>query len=374
MAASETANIRRFLTRRCAKLGIPVCGTFELTPRCNLQCKMCYIRLTPEQMRPLGQELTADEWVHLAQEARSAGMVFLLLTGGEPTLRSDFCEIYEQLAQMGFSIAINTNGTNLTPDIRKLWEKWPPSQVNVTLYGVCEDDYAALCGNPKAFTAVTNSLNWLKEQNILVHLNTTMAPQNKDMWEDIERFAIERGLELRLTSYCFPPLRRSECGRCEDFSRLTPEEAAELSVKDILFREGADAILRRASRLNVRQDSDCALDVGEPMQCVAGKSQFWVAWNGSMSPCGMLDQPSQQLLSDSLSFQAHWDQLREKTDQIRLCTDCANCEQQSTCLNCAAVTYTETGKFDGKPEYMCQFNRAYREALTKTAHKIQEKP
>ena len=88
----------------------------------------------------------------------------------------------------------------------------------------------------------------------------------------------------------------------------------------------------------------------------------------------MLDQPSQQLLSDSLSFQAHWDQLREKTDQIRLCTDCANCEQQSTCLNCAAVTYTETGKFDGKPEYMCQFNRAYREALTKTAHKIQEKP
>ena len=74
MAATETAYIRRTLTRRCAKLGIPVCGTFELTPRCNLQCKMCYIRLTPEQMNPIGRELTATEWLHLARQAHAAGM------------------------------------------------------------------------------------------------------------------------------------------------------------------------------------------------------------------------------------------------------------------------------------------------------------
>lgn len=374
MAATETANIRRILTRRCSKLGIPVCGTFELTPRCNLRCKMCYIRLTHEQMIPLGRELTASEWLHLAREARSAGMVFLLLTGGEPTVREDFCEIYEELAQMGFSISINTNGTNLTPEIRKVWEKWPPAQVNLTLYGVCEADYDALCGNPKAFTAVTDSLNWLKEQNILVHLNTTMAPQNKDKWEEIEHFAKKRDLELRLTSYCFPPLRRSECGSCEDFSRLAPEEAAELTVNDILYREGKDAIVRRAAQLDVRQCSDCALDVGEPMQCVAGKSQFWVAWNGRMSPCGMLDRPSQQLLNDPASFLTHWETLREQTEKIRLCADCANCKEQATCVNCAAVTYTETGRFDGKPEYMCRYNRAYREILTQLANEIQKKP
>ena len=275
---------------------------------------------------------------------------------------------------MGFSISINTNGTNLTPEIRTIWEKWPPAQVNVTLYGVCEEDYGALCGNPKAFQAVLDSLEWLKNQNILVHLNSTMAPQNKDKWEEIEQFALRRGLDLRMTSYCFPPLRRNECGSCDDFARLTPEEAAELSVKDILCREGERAILRRAAQLDVRQSSDCALDVGEPMQCVAGKSQFWVAWNGRMSPCGMLDQPSEQLLDDAIPFLSHWDRLRENTNKIRLCADCANCKEQATCLNCAAVTYTETGRFDGKPEYMCQFNRAYRENLINLAKEIQEKP
>ena len=25
--------------------GIPISGTFELTPRCNISCKMCYVHL-----------------------------------------------------------------------------------------------------------------------------------------------------------------------------------------------------------------------------------------------------------------------------------------------------------------------------------------
>ena len=57
--SNTTADIRRVLCRRCAGLGIPVSGIFELTPRCNLQCKMCYVRLTPDQMTPLGKERTA---------------------------------------------------------------------------------------------------------------------------------------------------------------------------------------------------------------------------------------------------------------------------------------------------------------------------
>ena len=31
------------LFAKADKLGIPLSGTFELTPRCNLDCKMCYI-------------------------------------------------------------------------------------------------------------------------------------------------------------------------------------------------------------------------------------------------------------------------------------------------------------------------------------------
>ncbi len=362
MAKKESANIRRFLTRRCAALGIPVSGTFELTPRCNLRCKMCYIRLTPQQMAPLGRELTGEEWLALAREAKAAGMTFLLITGGEPTLREDFCEIYQELAQMGFSISINTNGTLLTPKLRQVWEQFPPAQVNITLYGVCPEDYQALCGNPDAFYAVEDGLNWLRSRKILVHLNTTMAPDNFRKWQEIEQFAKNRSLELRMTTYCFPPLRREECSACPDFSRLSPGDAAELAIQDILFREGPDEIRRRAQNLNTRQSSDCSLDVGDPMQCMAGRSQFWVTWNGRISPCAMMDHPAVQLTKE-MPFLTAWESLRQETEKIRLCPECVGCEFNASCLNCAAVTYTETGRFDGKPEYMCQYNLAYREKI-----------
>ena len=360
--SNSTADIRRVLCRRCAGLGIPVSGIFELTPRCNLQCKMCYVRLTPDQMVPLGRERTAAEWLDMAAQARDAGLTFLLITGGEPTLRADFPEIWEGLAQMGLSISINTNGTLLTPQIRELWHRLPPAQVNITLYGTCREDYDALCQNGAAFDAVVDALDWLQQEGILVNLNTTIVPTNYHKWEEIEQFAKARDLDLRVTSYCFPPTRRD----CSCFERMTPEQAGQLIVQDILFREGMDSIRRKALDLSCPVPNSCELDNGEPMSCLAGRCQFWLTWNGVMTPCAMLPHPA--VSPFELGFNKAWEQLRELCIPIRLCPECANCPDRRSCMNCAAVTFAETGRFDGKPEYMCRMNAAYRETIQKLAN------
>lgn len=369
MTPTSSAEIRRNLCRQCAALGIPVSGIFELTPRCNLRCRMCYVRLTPEQMAPIGRERTAQEWLDLAQECKDAGMVFLLITGGEPTLRPDFGEIYENLAQMGLSISINTNGTLLTPEIKDLWHRLPPAQVNITLYGVCREDYAELCGNGEAFDAVVDALDWLRDEGILVHLNTTMTPTNYPKWMELEDFAKARDLELRMTNYCFPPTRRSQCDSCSDFARLTPEEAGKMTAQDILYREGIDAIKLRAKNLSAPLQRSCDLENGEPMQCLAGSSQFWLTWDGRMTPCGMLDTPATKPFEKG--FLPAWEETRKLCSAIRLCPECTACPEKKSCMNCAAVTYAETGRFDGKPEYMCRLNKAYRETVTKMAEEAE---
>lgn len=361
---NTSADIRRLLCRKCAQLGIPVSGIFELTPRCNLQCKMCYVRLTPEQMAPIGNELTAEQWLDLGRQARDAGMTFLLITGGEPTLRTDFCRIYEGLAQMGLSISINTNGTMLSPEIRALWHRLPPAQVNITVYGTTREDYQALCQNGDAFDRMVDGVKWLQQEGILVHLNTTMVPTNIAKWHDLEEFASARGVALRMTTYCFPPTRRD----CSCFERLTAEQAGELIVKDTYYREGPEAILLKARDLDAPLPRTCDLDVGEPMSCLAGRSQFWLTWNGTMTPCAMLTHPTVHPMQTS--FMAAWDALKAKIADIRLCPECVSCPEQKSCMNCAAVTFAETGHFDGKPEYMCRLNRAYRNAIKDLAQRI----
>ena len=54
--------------------------------------------------------MTGGEWIRLAREARDQGMLYLLLTGGEPFLYPGFRELYEKLAGMGLILSINTNG------------------------------------------------------------------------------------------------------------------------------------------------------------------------------------------------------------------------------------------------------------------------
>ena len=94
-----------FIHAKGARLGLPIAGNFELTSRCNFQCKMCYVH---DQKNV---DLSAEEWISIGKSAVDQGMVFLLLTGGEPFLRPDFCEIYEALYKMGLLISINTNGS-----------------------------------------------------------------------------------------------------------------------------------------------------------------------------------------------------------------------------------------------------------------------
>ena len=67
--------IKQRLLSKAALAGIPVLGAFELTPRCNFQCKMCYVRLTPEEMRPLGRERTAEQFIyrHTFRKLRQQG-------------------------------------------------------------------------------------------------------------------------------------------------------------------------------------------------------------------------------------------------------------------------------------------------------------
>lgn len=362
MDKTPVASVRRFLHSKAAANGIPISGIFELTPRCNLNCKMCYIRLTQEQMAPIGREYTAEEWIDMGKQCAKNGMCFLLLTGGEPTLRADFPKIYEELVKLGLSISINTNATMLSESIKELWHRLPPAQVNITLYGTCREDYKNLCDNELAFDAVVKNIDWLIEEGILVQLNATITDTNLHKWMEYQEFAQSRGVELRTTSYCFPPTRRYAIANCKEFSRLNPTLAGKLIADEIFFREGIEGIKNRISDMSVPFHKNCDCEDGEPMRCYAGRSQFWLTWYGNMTLCGMIDKPFTKPFSDG--FSVAWAQLKKICSDIHLYKGCKDCPEQNSCMNCAAVTFAETGEFNGKPEYMCELNNAYRKRLS----------
>ena len=101
--------VDQFMMMRARVLRKPYTPSFALTPLCNLDCKMCYVRKSKTEMDAEGRMLSCDEWLSIADEAVEAGTLFLLLTGGEPLLYPEFRRLYSALAQKGLILSVNTN-------------------------------------------------------------------------------------------------------------------------------------------------------------------------------------------------------------------------------------------------------------------------
>lgn len=345
-----------YLNRRGIALGLPISGTFELTSRCNFQCKMCYVHR--ENSREIeAQELTAAQWLSLAAQARDMGMMFLLLTGGEPFVRKDFPALYTELIKMGFLISINTNASLYNEELRELFNCYPPSRINVTLYGGSEETYRKLCGNA-SFEKVVQNLRQMKQDGLPVRLNVTLTQHNaKDMCE-IDRISREIGLQAKASSYIYPPVRLGDAVG-HNAARFSPEQAGEVIAQWNALRDSEEMLRKKAELLRCRRSADltelCAADEQEGVRCRAGRSGFWVTWDGRLLPCGTMDIEASYPLS--VGFAAAWQDVLARTAAIRLPRECAGCEMHENCTVCAAVCKGETGRFDGKPEYVCRMMR-----------------
>ena len=336
-----------FLHARGRRLGLPIGGTFELTARCNFGCPMCYVHL---QNAEASKELSAQQWLELGRQARDAGLMFLLLTGGEPFIRKDFFEIYSGLKAMGLMVSINSNGSMLKGEILKKLIEDPPFRINISLYGGCGQTYRQMCGQD-AFEQVVGSIRALREAGVDVRLNVSITPYNCQDLERIYRISQELGVHMKMTSYMYPPIRVGD----DRSHRLSAEEAARYAVEWDRLRLTKEQFAQRAKnicRFEADTERECAADLDEGVGCRAGSTSFWITWEGKMLPCGMLPGTGADALE--LGFHEAWRQVREATSAIRMPVKCTACPKREICSVCAAVAVTETGNFGTAPEYTCR--------------------
>jgi len=371
---APVAPLTDYLYQKSSREKIPLSGTFELSPVCNFACKMCYVRKTQAEVSASARKmLSAEDWLKIAEEARKAGMLFLLLTGGEPLLWPGFRELYKRLIEMGFVIQINSNGSLVDEEMAEFFRKYPPQRLNITLYGASDESYEALCGAKGMYARVKRGIELLRKAGVLVKLNCSLTPYNEKDLEAMVAYATAHKLVLQATSYMFPPLRRDEraVGRNERFS---PEETAyqrlrihrvqstaaqhERYLRDILAGHSAAEA----------PDEQCVDPIDGRIRCRAGNASFWITWDGWLTPCGIMPAPLVDLKEKA--FTDAWQELNGICENIRLSGKCARCPDADACHACAAMAYTETGSFAETPVFLCRVNAALRRMAEEELRKL----
>lgn len=370
----ELNSSEKILALRAAVLHVPLGGTFELLPVCNMDCKMCYIRTTPENMRKQGKMLTADEWIKIAEDARDQGMLYLLLTGGEPLLYPEFEKLYTWLGTSGIVVVLNTNGTMIDEHIADLLCKYPPRKVNISLYGASDETYKRLCNYPSGFTKVIRGIQLLQKRNIKVKLNSSITPFNYSDLSDMQRIAGELGIPLQITPYMFPPIRKNGIAT-EKFIRFTPKEAANIifaNAKETLSKSDYyDWIKSKYQSYEDYRDKKCSMEACG-ISCYGSKNNFWINWKGEMLPCGMMNRLNHDIIEEG--FSRCWEQIGMDGKQISNPSKCCTCEKRSLCMICSAASLSETESFDETPDYLCEMTDCILQILEKevTKNEIKE--
>ena len=345
-----TTTLEKQLIQQAAFNHSPVTGTLELLPLCNMRCDMCYIRLDRDEMNRQGHLYSADEWIRLAEQMAKSGVLFLLLTGGEPLLFPDFRKLYLRLQQLGMILTINTNGTLIDEEWADFFAQNKPRRINVTLYGTDEETYENLCHYSGGFSKTIQGIKLLKEQGIDVKINGSVTKRNVQDTEKIYCIGRELDIPVHMDTYMLPGIQ----DRYKPFkqqTRLNPEDSALAKIQTMKEEMTSDSFYDYVNQAIDAVENkeqiypDC-------LSCQAAASSFAIGWQGLMRPCVSLSEPSVNVFETG--FDSGWTKIVEEAKQLRVNEKCTSCRLRPICNTCAASACWETGSYDSIPDYNCR--------------------
>ena len=147
---------------------------WNLIRRCNLNCKHCY-SISADTDFP--GELSTEQVYGVMDDLKAFRVPVLILSGGEPLLRPDIFEISRHAKEMGFYVALSTNGTLIDEATADRIAEIGYDYLGISLDGIGEvhDRFRRQEG---AFDASMRGIHLCHDRGIKVGVRYTMTEGN----------------------------------------------------------------------------------------------------------------------------------------------------------------------------------------------------
>lgn len=325
---------------------------WEVTRNCNLSCIHCRAAATKG---PYPDELDTDASLALLDQISDVGKPIVILTGGEPLLRSDIFELARFGSRKGLRMVMAPNGTLITEGNAEEMASAGIQRISISLDGATSESHDRFRQVDGAFEGALNGIHWAKQAGVDFQINTTITQQNIEEIPRIQDLAVKLGAVAHHIFLLVPtgrgkyiadqgisaeqyeqtlnwfydqrdkaPLQlKATCA--PHYYRILRERARE-EGKTVTFKtHGLDAVTRG---------------------CLGGTGFCFISNTGIVQPCGFLDLNCGNILEKP--FGVVWNEseiFKTLRDYNKLKGKCGRCEYRKVCGGCRARAYEATGDY-----------------------------
>ena len=304
--------LEREFSSNLMKKHAPITGNFELTPKCCLDCKMCFVHLNKKQIAGR-KELTTEQWLKIMGDAINSGMLAAGITGGECLLRPDFKELYLFLLNNGIKVTVLTNAVLLNDKWLEFFKNNPPYKFMISLYGSNDDIYEKVTGK-RLGTIVKNNIEKLVPlyKKGLFDLSISVTA---NIYMENDLLNIVKYLSKLQVPYNVSPVL------------MEPNEDTERTCKDlnINIEEYIECLKWQKKNENKKMYFS---SVYNQESCYI--NNFEIGWNGIMIPSIFHHLVSANVLE--LGFNKAWDIINTAITEYKTPERCLNCCYGGVCV------------------------------------------
>ncbi len=203
----------------------------EVTPRCNMQCPICYIDASTK-----GSDVPLEDIKKMIEEIRKNDPdTHLVLIGGEPTIHKDFFKILDAVKEAGLikRCYLATNGITLSDEkfcarVYDAGVRW----YYLAFDGVNKETCKKIRGSYRSYEASRKTIeNLRKFKRAKVVLSVTVVKGlNENELPEVIKFALDNSDIVRRVSVSVEVF----CGRQDKIERLAEKRITPECVENIL--------------------------------------------------------------------------------------------------------------------------------------------
>ena len=332
---------------------------WEVTRSCNLACIHCR---ASAKRGPYAGELTTDEALRLLDAIADVSKPVIILTGGEPLLRSDIFEIAAYGHKKGLRMVMATNGTLVTQQLAGDMLRAGIKRVSISIDGLNAEMHDAFRNVAGAFAGALAGIETMKKARMEFQINTTITKANLDQLPGIMDLVVRLGAAAHHIFLLVPTGRGKEMAE-QAISPADYEKTLNwfyeaslncpIQLKATCAPHYYRILKHRGQGKGVRGQA-----AGDPLHamtrgCLGGSAFCFISHTGQVQPCGYLEVDCGRIREKG--FGDIWNSspiFADLRDLNKYKGKCSHCEFIKVCGGCRARALEITGDYLA-PEPFC---------------------